>query len=69
MVVDDIVTTGATLAAVTGRLEEADMQVTGAAVLAATRLRRSLPERFARILAAGAPKRRNVGRSGIPNEG
>ncbi|MEV4345135.1 phosphoribosyltransferase family protein [Actinoplanes sp. NPDC049596] len=40
VVVDDIVTTGATLAAVTGRLEEAEMQVTGAAVLAATQLRR-----------------------------
>jgi predicted amidophosphoribosyltransferase len=39
IVVDDIVTTGATLAAVTRRLREADMQVTGAAVLAATRLR------------------------------
>jgi predicted amidophosphoribosyltransferase len=39
IVVDDIVTTGATLAAVAGRLREADMQVTGAAVLAATRLR------------------------------
>ncbi|OJF16126.1 ComF family protein [Couchioplanes caeruleus] len=40
IVVDDIVTTGATLAAVTGRLREADMQVAGAAVLAATRLRK-----------------------------
>ncbi|AGL14686.1 ComF family protein [Actinoplanes sp. N902-109] len=40
IVVDDIVTTGATLAAVTSRLREADMQVNGAAVLAATRLRR-----------------------------
>ncbi|WP_199515670.1 ComF family protein [Nucisporomicrobium flavum] len=39
IVVDDIVTTGATLAAVTVRLREVDMQVTGAAVLAATRLR------------------------------
>jgi predicted amidophosphoribosyltransferase len=39
-VADDIVTTGATLAAVSRRLEEADMQVTGAAVLAATTLRR-----------------------------
>jgi orotate phosphoribosyltransferase len=39
IVVDDIVTTGATLAAVTRRLREVDMQVTGAAVLAATRLR------------------------------
>ena len=41
VVVDDIVTTGATLAAVTGRLAEANVQVTGAAVLAATRLRKS----------------------------
>lgn len=39
IVVDDIVTTGATLAAVTRRFREAEMQVTGAAVLAATRLR------------------------------
>ena len=39
VVTDDIVTTGATLAAVARRLEEADMQVTGAAVLAATQLR------------------------------
>lgn len=41
VVVDDIVTTGATLAAVTGRLGEVNLQVTGAAVLAATRLRKS----------------------------
>jgi predicted amidophosphoribosyltransferase len=40
VVTDDIVTTGATLAAVARRLEEADMQVTGAAVLAATELRK-----------------------------
>jgi predicted amidophosphoribosyltransferase len=40
VVLDDIVTTGATLAAVTARLNEADVQVTGAAVLAATQLRR-----------------------------
>jgi predicted amidophosphoribosyltransferase len=40
IVVDDVVTTGATLAAVTTRLEEANMQVVGAAVLAATRLRK-----------------------------
>ncbi|GLY01178.1 MULTISPECIES: ComF family protein [Actinoplanes] len=39
VVTDDIVTTGATLAAVARRLKEADMQVTGAAVVAATRLR------------------------------
>jgi predicted amidophosphoribosyltransferase len=47
VVVDDIVTTGATLAAVTGRLEEANMQVTGAAVLAATRLRKASSGGFA----------------------
>ncbi|WP_244875945.1 ComF family protein [Winogradskya consettensis] len=47
IVVDDIVTTGATLAAVTGRLREVDMQVTGAAVVAATRLRRGRAERGA----------------------
>jgi predicted amidophosphoribosyltransferase len=47
VVVDDIVTTGATLAAVTSRLKEANMQVTGAAVLAATRLRRATPGGFA----------------------
>ncbi|MBG0563116.1 ComF family protein [Actinoplanes aureus] len=43
VVTDDIVTTGATLAAVVRRLEEADMQVTGAAVLAATQLRGTSP--------------------------
>ncbi|GGN36536.1 putative amidophosphoribosyltransferase [Actinoplanes campanulatus] len=43
VVADDIVTTGATLAAVARRLEEADMQVTGAAVLAATELRTFSP--------------------------
>jgi predicted amidophosphoribosyltransferase len=42
VVVDDIITTGATLAAVTSRLGEVNMQVTGAAVLAATQLRRSM---------------------------
>jgi predicted amidophosphoribosyltransferase len=41
VVVDDIVTTGATLAAVTTRLREANVQVAGAAVLAATQLRRA----------------------------
>jgi len=39
VIVDDIVTTGATLAAVAGRLGEVNVQVTGAAVLAATQLR------------------------------
>jgi predicted amidophosphoribosyltransferase len=68
VVVDDIVTTGATLAAATRRLEEANMQVTGAAVLAATRLRRPSRERFATFLPQGTEKveRRP---SGIPNEG
>jgi predicted amidophosphoribosyltransferase len=45
IVVDDIVTTGATLAAVTSRLGEAQVQVTGAAVLAATRLRAARADR------------------------
>ena len=45
VVVDDIVTTGATLAAVTRRLDEVNLQVAGAAVLAATRLRRRRPDR------------------------
>jgi predicted amidophosphoribosyltransferase len=40
ILVDDIITTGATLAAVTRLLGDADVQVKGAAVLAATRLRR-----------------------------
>ena len=43
VVVDDIVTTGATLAAAAARLEGANMQVAGAAVVAATRLRRISP--------------------------
>jgi len=47
VVVDDIVTTGATLAAITARLREVNMQVTGAAVLAATRRRKTPPGEFA----------------------
>lgn len=47
VVVDDIVTTGATLAAVAARLREVNMQVTGAAVLAATRRRATPPGEFA----------------------
>jgi predicted amidophosphoribosyltransferase len=39
VVVDDIVTTGSTLAAVSGRLEGVNVQVTGAAVVAATQRR------------------------------
>ncbi|MEU7907792.1 phosphoribosyltransferase family protein [Actinoplanes sp. NPDC049118] len=54
IVVDDIVTTGATLAAVTSRLREANMQVTGAAVLAATRLRSGRVPSGVRAV-AGAP--------------
>jgi predicted amidophosphoribosyltransferase len=64
VVVDDIVTTGATLAAVTGRLREADMQVTAAAVVAATRLRSA---------ARAGPGSDRAGvfrhRGGSPNEG
>jgi predicted amidophosphoribosyltransferase len=68
VVVDDIVTTGATLAAVAHRLEEANVQVTAAAVLASTRLRRKSAER-------GVPMARHATEtverppSGIPNEG
>jgi orotate phosphoribosyltransferase len=68
IVVDDIVTTGATMAAVTARLGEANMQVAGAAVVAATQLRkaastglRALPPRGTRLTD------RHVLRS--PNEG
>ncbi len=54
IVVDDIVTTGATLAAVSARLQEANMQVTGAAVLAATRLRSASKNRFAGLPPGGS---------------
>ena len=60
MVVDDIVTTGATLAAVTARLREANMQVTGAAVLAATQLRETPPRRFRRVDPPGVRAALNV---------
>jgi predicted amidophosphoribosyltransferase len=43
VVVDDIVTTGSTLAAVADRLDGANVQVAGAAVLAATQLRHRPP--------------------------
>jgi len=68
MVVDDIVTTGATLAAVTGRLEEANVQVTGAAVLAATRLRHRPGADFAGIPPRGTEKAERRA-SGLSNEG
>jgi len=68
VVVDDIVTTGATLAAATARLEEANMLVNGAAVLAATRLRRPSRKCFAPLLPASAEKAERPP-SGIPNEG
>ncbi|GLZ01074.1 phosphoribosyltransferase family protein [Actinoplanes sp. NBRC 103695] len=68
VVVDDIVTTGATLASAASRLEEANMQVAGAAVIAATRLRKTVPQP-----PAGRASRRVPGHSrhagGSPNEG
>jgi predicted amidophosphoribosyltransferase len=68
IVVDDIVTTGATLAAVAARLREANMQVTGAAVLAATRLRRTQRGGFAGLPPWGiSDTEHHV--LGSPNEG
>jgi predicted amidophosphoribosyltransferase len=68
VVVDDIVTTGATLAAVTTRLREADMQVTGAAVLAATGLRRASRCGPADPVPGGPPGPDVIG-SGSPTRG
>jgi predicted amidophosphoribosyltransferase len=68
VVVDDIVTTGATLAAVTTRLREANMQVAGAAVLAATRLRRTPPAPPGTPAGTG-PTRAERHRRGSLNEG
>jgi predicted amidophosphoribosyltransferase len=68
IVVDDIVTTGSTLAAVTTRLEEANMQVTGAAVLAATRLRKATSGGLDRLPPRGiGPAGHHL--LGSPNEG
>jgi predicted amidophosphoribosyltransferase len=68
VVVDDIVTTGATLAAVTSRLREANVQVTGAAVLAATQLRKAAPGALAGLPPRGS--QRGVRHQfGSPNEG
>ncbi|MFI5492812.1 ComF family protein [Actinoplanes sp. NPDC051859] len=60
LVVDDIVTTGATLAAVTSRLREADMQVAGACVLAATQ------RRAGRGPTPGEPASASVSTSKVP---
>jgi predicted amidophosphoribosyltransferase len=68
IVVDDIVTTGATLAAVATRLRGANMQVAGAAVLAATRLRRTGRGRFAGLPPWGTA-RTDHHVLGSPNEG
>jgi predicted amidophosphoribosyltransferase len=54
IVVDDIVTTGATMAAVTARLGEANVQVAGAAAVAATRLRRTASTGFGGLPPEGA---------------
>ena len=66
--VDDIVTTGATLAAVTSRLGEVNVQVEGAAVLAATQLRKAGPGGFAG-LPPGRVHRAVRHQFGSPNEG
>ncbi|HET6481148.1 MAG TPA: ComF family protein [Actinoplanes sp.] len=68
VLVDDIVTTGATLAAATGRLEEAKMQVAGAALLAATQLRRSSLAGFGNF-SPGVTEKVESRAFGIPNEG
>jgi predicted amidophosphoribosyltransferase len=68
VIVDDIVTTGATLAAVAGRLGEANVQVTGAAVLAATQLRTPGPGGLAG-LSAGRTEHGVRHQFGSPNEG
>jgi predicted amidophosphoribosyltransferase len=68
IVVDDIVTTGATMAAVTARLGEANMQVAGAAVLAATQLRR-VASTGLRALPPGGTGRTDHHVPRSPNEG
>jgi len=68
IVVDDIVTTGSTLTAVATRLGEANMQVAGAAVLAATRLRRHRTGGFTGF-PPGVSGRPDHHVLGSPNEG
>jgi predicted amidophosphoribosyltransferase len=68
IVVDDIITTGATLATVTHRLAEADLQVSGVAVLAATRLRRTVAGGTAGLALDGTEWANSRG-TGSPNEG
>jgi predicted amidophosphoribosyltransferase len=68
VVVDDIVTTGATLAAIAARLREVNVQVTGAAVLAATRRHKTPPGEFAASGPAGHA-RPDHHLDGSPNEG
>jgi predicted amidophosphoribosyltransferase len=68
VIVDDIVTTGATLAAVTGRLGEANVQVTGTAVLAATQLRMPGPGGLTG-LSTGRAEHGVRHQFGSPNEG
>jgi predicted amidophosphoribosyltransferase len=68
IVVDDIVTTGASLAAVTSRLREVNVQVTGTAVVAATELRRASAGGFVQIPPWGTDRPgHHLSRS--PNEG
>jgi hypothetical protein len=68
IVADDIVTTGATLAAVAARLGGANMQVAGAAVLAATRLRKAAMGGFGGLPPGGTGRTGHHLR-GSPNEG
>ena len=68
VVVDDIVTTGATLAATAARLREVNMQVTGAAVLAATS-RRKTPAGELSESGGARHARRDHHLDGSPNEG